>query len=128
MHELSIALSVVDVATERAREAGGGAGSRRCTCASARCPGWRSDALRFAFDAACEGTPLDGRAAGDRGGPVAAFCPRCRAERMLRAVPAPVPGLREPTPELVRGTELELTALEVEERCPHGSLRSVRPC
>ncbi len=114
MHELSIALSVVDVATERAREAGGG----RVEAVHLRVgalSGVASDALRFAFDAACEGTPLAGARLVIEEVPLAAFCPTCRAERMLRAARLRCPVCGTPTPELVRGTELEVTALEVEE-------------
>lgn len=117
MHELSIALSVVDLATERAREAGGG----RVEAVHLRIgalSGVVSDALRFAFDVASRDTPLEGARLVIEDVPIAAFCPRCRAERTLRDSRLRCPNCGSPTPDLIRGMELELTALEVEDDVP----------
>jgi len=117
VHELSIALSVVELATEQAREAG----ASRVEAVHLRVgalSGVVSDALRFAFDVACRDTPLAGARLVIEEVPIAVFCPKCRAERTLRAARLRCPVCGTPTPELVRGTELELTVLEVDDNAP----------
>lgn len=73
------------------------------------------DALLFSYDVACEGTALAGSRLLIEEVPVAVYCPNCEAET------APV-SLQQfccstcatPTPEVVRGRELEVVALEIQ--------------
>lgn len=114
MHELSIALGIVDAAAEEAGRLGRG----RVVAVHLRLgplSGVVPDALRSAFELAREQEPA--LAAAElvvEEVPVAAYCPACAAER---AVPFPelrCPACGTPTPDVVRGRELEVFAIEVE--------------
>lgn len=108
-------MSLVELASERAAEIGGA----RVTAVHVRLgplAGVVEEALRFSFDAAAGGTPLDGARLVVEGVPVAVFCAPCGVERVLHEplrFRCPVCGA--PAADVVRGREIELTALEVEE-------------
>src|SRR4051812_29420994 len=107
MHELSIALGIVDVAAEEAGRRGGRGVAVHLKLGPLS--GVVPAALRSAFELAREQEPAV--AAAElliEDVPVAAYCPGCAAER---AVPFPelrCPACGAPTPEIVRGRELEV--------------------
>jgi hydrogenase nickel incorporation protein HypA/HybF len=73
------------------------------------------DALLFSYDVACEGTPLAGSRLVIEEMPVCVFCHTCKAERTLPSIQKFVcPVCETPAPEIVRGRELEVVALEIE--------------
>jgi hydrogenase nickel incorporation protein HypA/HybF len=114
MHELSIALSILEMAAEEVERQGGGnvaAIHLRLGPLSGVVPA----ALRSAFDLAREGSPMPAAELVVEEMPLVAFCPACAAERALASpsrLYCPVCG--SPTPEIVLGRELEVVALEVE--------------
>jgi hydrogenase nickel incorporation protein HypA/HybF len=114
MHELSIALGIVDVAAEQAERHGGG----RIAAVHLRLgplSGVVAEALRSAFELAREGSACAGSRLLIEEVPVTARCPTCAAERTIESVQwlcCPVCGT--PTPEVVSGRELEITAIELE--------------
>ncbi len=113
MHELSIALSILDLAAEEAGRRG-----VRVTAVHLKLgtlAGVVKDALASAYELARAGTPLACTELVIEEVPVAAYCPACAAERVLPSFPplsCPVCGT--PTPEVRRGRELEIVALEIE--------------
>lgn len=113
MHELSIALGIVDAAAEEAGRRGGRIAAVHLKVGALS--GVVPAALRSAFELARGQEPSVAAAelvVEDI--PVAAYCPACAAER---AVPFPelrCPACGTPTPEVVRGRELEVVALEIE--------------
>lgn len=114
MHELSIALSILDLAEE---EAGRHPGARVAAIHLRVGPlsGVVPEALRSAYELARETSPLAGAELVIEEVPLVAFCPACAGERTLPSVQelaCPVCGT--PTPEIRRGRELEVVALEVE--------------
>jgi hydrogenase nickel incorporation protein HypA/HybF len=113
MHELSIALAIVDVATEEAERQGGRVVAVHLALGDLA--GVVKDALVSAFGLAREGTALATADLVVREVPVAAFCPTCAAER---SPPSPqllcCPTCGTPTPEIIRGRELQVVALEIE--------------
>lgn len=114
MHELSIALSLIDAAAEEAA-ARGGLRVRAIHLRVGALSGVVSEALASAFELAREGTSLADAELAIEDVSIAVLCPECRAER---ALPSPqqflCPECGAPTPEVVRGRELEIVALEVE--------------
>jgi hydrogenase nickel incorporation protein HypA/HybF len=114
MHELSIALSILDLAAEEAERHGGG----RVVAVHLRLgalSGVVADALRSSYELAREGTPLEGAELVVEDVPVAAYCPACDAERAPRSVfELCCPVCSTPMPQVVRGRELEVVALEIE--------------
>ena len=118
MHELSVALALIELATEKAGEIGGGR-VEAVHLRLGRLAGVAKDALAFSFDLASGGTPVDGARLVIEEVPVMVFCPECRAERAANEAG----GLRcsvcgTLARDVTRGRELELTALEVSEDIP----------
>lgn len=73
------------------------------------------EALRFSYAVACEGTPLEGSTLVIEDVPVVVYCPECRAETALASIQHfCCAACHAPTNEVVRGRELEVTALEIE--------------
>jgi hydrogenase nickel incorporation protein HypA/HybF len=72
------------------------------------------EALISAYDLAREGTPLGQADLIIEEIPVVVYCPACAAERTPAALPElSCPECGGPTPEVVRGRELEVVALEI---------------
>src|SRR5581483_2111082 len=112
MHELSIALSILDVAAEEAGRHGGRVAAVHLRLGPLS--GVVKDALVSAFGMAREETPLAGAELVMEEVRVVAWCPACAAERRpATAWELRCPDCGGPTPDVVRGRELELTALEL---------------
>ncbi|MBZ5603750.1 MAG: hydrogenase maturation nickel metallochaperone HypA [Acidobacteriia bacterium] len=114
MHELSIALSIVELAEEEAAER-----SVRVTAVHlklGRLSGVVRDALLASYEMAAEGTALAGSRLVIEDIPVLGFCPGCNARRTLEgAVWFVCPVCESPISEIVAGRELEVYALEIRE-------------
>jgi hydrogenase nickel incorporation protein HypA/HybF len=112
MHELSIALSILDMAAEEAERHGG-----RVVMVHLRLgpfSGVVPGALASAYELAREGTPLAQAELRIEVVPVVAWCPACAAERTPAFPELLCPACGVPTPEVRRGRELEVVALEIE--------------
>src|SRR6185295_10786345 len=84
MHELSIAVSLIDMAAEEAERLG-----VRVEALHVRLgplSGVVSDALLFSFDLAAEGTAIEGARLEIEDVPVVVFCPACNEERQLPGI------------------------------------------
>ena len=114
MHELSIALSILDIASEEAERQGGRVAAVHLRLGPLS--GVMSRALASAYDLAREKTPLAEAELVIEEVPLVAFCAGCAAERTIASVmdlSCPVCGI--PTPEIRGGRELEVVALEIVE-------------
>jgi hydrogenase nickel incorporation protein HypA/HybF len=114
MHELSIALSLLEVAEEEAGRHGG-ARVRALHLKLGALSGVVKEALAGAYELARAGSPCAEAELVIEEVPAVAYCPACAAERTLEALPllcCPVCGA--PTPQVLRGRDLELVALEIE--------------
>ena len=115
MHELSIALSLVDVAADALRARG----PLRVVAVHLRLgplSGVVKEALLFSFDAAIAGTALEGAYLRIEDVPAIAWCDRCAAAQALTDVARRrCPACDAVTPRLLQGAEMELTGLEVVE-------------
>lgn len=113
MHELSIALSILDVSAEEAERQGG-----RVVAIHLRLgplAGVVKESLLSAYDLAREGTSLAQAALVIEDVPLVVHCPACAAERTLASIQELFcPTCGTPTPEVVGGRELEVVALELE--------------
>lgn len=112
MHELSIALSLLDLAAEEAERLEGRVAAIHLRLGPLS--GVEREALVFAYDLAREGTPLAEADLVVEPVPVMAFCPACA----LDVAPLSITELRcptcgGPTPEVLQGRELEVVALEI---------------
>jgi hydrogenase nickel incorporation protein HypA/HybF len=114
MHELSIALSILDLAAEEAGRQGGG-----CVAAIhlrlGALSGVVKDALRSAYDLAREGTALAKAELVIEEVALLAYCPACAEEcAPPSAQQLCCPACGTATPDSIRGRELEVVALEIE--------------
>ncbi len=112
MHELSVAMSLVQIADEAARKAE----AARVTSLQVRIgalAGVVPDALRFSFELAAAGTLVEGAQLEIEELPVRIFCEPCGVEFDL---PSPqlfcCPICQQPTGRIVQGRELQLVSLE----------------
>jgi len=113
MHELSIAVGIVEAATDEAQ--------RRCMQVRAvhlrlgALSGVVKEALLMAWEVACQDTPLQGAQLAVEDVPVVVFCPSCNQPRELTSLQSfACPECRTPTMDIRQGKELEVFALEVE--------------
>ncbi len=115
MHELSLALSILDIAEEEAQRHGGGNKVTAIHLRLGPLSGVVREALVSAYELAREGSPLQDAALVIEDVPIVVYCPTCAAEQTVGSIlelRCPVCGT--PTPEVRRGRDLEIAALEVE--------------
>jgi hydrogenase nickel incorporation protein HypA/HybF len=112
MHELSIAMSIVDMAQEEAE--------RRDVKIEAvhlelgPLSGVVAEALLFSYEMACSGTRLEGSRLVIEKVPIEVYCPACKARKILTSMQwFCCPECGTPTTEVIHGKELAITALEV---------------
>lgn len=114
MHELSIALSIIEGAEEEVQRQGGG---RVCAVHLKLGPlsGVVKEALLFSYELACEGTLLEGSTLIIKEIPIRIYCAKCGGEgdpvslQCLQCARCGAPACR-----VVNGAELELAALELQ--------------
>ena len=113
MHELGLAIDIVDLASEEAAKLGAVhiTGVRLKIGALA---GVVREALLFSFDAATIGTPLEGARLHIEDVPATVWCPSCDAEReLVDAAIRRCPQCDSLAPRLIHGDEMQLTGLEI---------------
>ena len=115
MHELSIAMSIVEMAEEEAAARG----TVRIQAVHLRLgllSGVVKEALLSSYEMACAATALEGSQLLIEEIPVEVFCPACQGLKRVASIQwLCCPDCGAPTPEIVKGRELELVALEIEE-------------
>lgn len=114
MHELSVALSILDVAAEEALRQGPG----RIVAIHLKLgllAGVVPEALRSAFDLARETVPFKEVELVLDEVSVAVWCSACAAERPVKSIQEMCCSVcGTPSAEVVRGRELDVVALEIE--------------
>jgi len=113
MHELSIAMSIIEGAAEEALRHGA-VKVNAVHLKLGPLSGVAKDALLFSYELACEGTALEGSRLVIEEVPATVFCPNCEVERALTSIQrmcCPVCGA--PIPQVAQGREIELVALEI---------------
>ena len=118
MHELSIAMSIVELVEEEAERRGVQIEAVHLRLGALS--GVVKNALLSCYKMACENTPLQGSRLAVEEVPVVIFCPGCRAQRPLSSLQLfCCPECRTPCSEIVQGKELEVFALEIQECAPN---------
>jgi hydrogenase nickel incorporation protein HypA/HybF len=114
VHEASIALSLIDVASEVLRENG----AARASALTVRVGAWSSvvpEALTAAFPACAAGTPLEGARLSVVTVPGVGECPTHGPVTLDVRQGLRCPECGAPTPTLLAGDELELDEIELAE-------------
>jgi hydrogenase nickel incorporation protein HypA/HybF len=113
MHELSIAISMIDQIAEES-ENRGGLQVEAVHMKLGIFSGVDKDALRFAFQLACEGSPLEGSRLVIESIPLVIYCASCQKDRTPPSVyQLSCPDCGSPGQRIVTGREIELASLEV---------------
>jgi hydrogenase nickel incorporation protein HypA/HybF len=111
MHELSIAMSIVEMAQEEAASR-----NVRVEAVYLKLGGLSGvvkDALLSSYEIACDGTPLQGSRLMIDEIPVVIFCARCSQEHAIHSLQLfCCPQCGTPSGDVVQGRELEIVALE----------------
>ena len=115
MHELSIANSLVEVATQHVRDAG----AERVIAITLRI-GMLScvhkNALQFSFELVTEDTLLAGAELNIIDVPVTIFCPQCAEELELTGIQSfRCPRCGTPSADIRQGKELDIETIEISE-------------
>src|SRR5277367_2598829 len=84
MHELSIAMSIVDMAQEEAERRGVMIDAVYLELGPLS--GVVADALLFSYEMACNGTRLEGSRLVIKDVPIEVYCPACKAQRVLTSM------------------------------------------
>ena len=114
MHELSIAISLIEAAQEEAVKYRP-AGVRAVHLRLGPLAGVEKEALLFSYGLAAEGTPLEGSQLIIEEAPVMVFCTACRERRPIRSLQSfCCATCNAPATEIVQGRELEVIALEID--------------
>lgn len=111
MHELSIAVSIIEIAENEAARRG-----VRVQAVHLRLgplAGVVKEALLSAYQLASENTSLAGTNLIVEDMPIAVYCPHCNQRRTLNSFEFRCPECQMPTPEVLQGRELEIFALDV---------------
>jgi hydrogenase nickel incorporation protein HypA/HybF len=115
MHELGLAIDLVDVASETLSRLGP-VKVKAVRLRLGPLAGVVKEALLFSFEAAATGTRLEGARLRIEDVPATAWCGVCEAEReLVDAAIRRCPICQAPTPRLIRGDELQVLGLEVED-------------
>jgi hydrogenase nickel incorporation protein HypA/HybF len=113
MHELSIALSIIEGVSEEVQRLGG----VQVTSVHLKLgslSGVVKDSLLFSYQLACQGTPLEGSELVVEETPAIVHCPQCNADQVLTTVQHfRCPQCGAPTPEVLSGREVEVVAMEM---------------
>jgi hydrogenase nickel incorporation protein HypA/HybF len=118
MHELSIALSIVELAQEEADQRGVQVDAVHLKLGALS--GVVKEALLSCYEMACADTLLAGSRLVIEDAPVVIFCPSCLARRPLSSVQLfCCSECGKPSSEVVQGKELEIVALEIKECAPN---------
>jgi len=114
MHELSIAMSMIEMATEEAAKRGG-VQVNAVHLKLGPLSGVVKEALLFSYEVACQGTPLEGSQLIIEDVPVVVYCPTCQAETSPVSLQQFCCSVCDtPTPQVLQGKELEVVALEIQ--------------
>jgi hydrogenase nickel incorporation protein HypA/HybF len=112
MHELSIAMSIVDLAEEEAEQRN--ASVRAIHLKLGPLSGVVKKALLSAFELACESTDLHGVQLIVEEVPIVVYCPHCAESHTLASMQWFVcPACGQPVSDVRQGRELQVTALEI---------------
>src|SRR5271165_3551247 len=112
MHELSIAISIIELAQEEA-ERRGDVHVSAVHLKLGTLSGVAKEALLSSYEMACEGTALEGSKLIIEDMPIVVYCPKCDAQRQTSSVQwFSCPECGTPTPKILQGRELQVAAME----------------
>lgn len=113
MHELSIAISIIEIAEENAKRENASV-INEIELDIGTQSGVVLEALDFAMQAAVQGTMLERAVVKINSIPARAICTKCQYEFYAEDLFSPCPECGNPFSEIVQGRELKVRSLKVE--------------
>src|SRR4029078_9690564 len=114
MHELWIAMSIVEMAEEESEKRGGLTVSA-VHLKLGRLSGVVKEALLASYGLACEGTALENSRLIIEEVPIVVYCPHCQVKSTLQSMQCfACSTCNAPVSEILQGKELEVVALEIQ--------------
>lgn len=126
MHEMGIAMEIIEIASQSIPESLKGAKVHRVRLKIGKLTAVVPESLRFCFDIASQDTLLNGAILQIEETPVVVHCQECTGESTLDGVSFSCPECGSGKLTLISGRELDIEAIEVEdedEACPAGENR-----
>jgi hydrogenase nickel incorporation protein HypA/HybF len=115
MHEMGVAMQIVDIATASIPEDLKAARVARVNLKVGRLSAVVTDSLRFCFEIVIKDTPLDGAELAIEEIPVRARCSDCRHEWSIERPVFVCPNCNSGAVELLSGRELDIDSIEIED-------------
>jgi hydrogenase nickel incorporation protein HypA/HybF len=113
MHELSIATSIIEIAEQEAHRRGVRVSAVHLKLGPLS--GVVKEALLSAYEIAVMGTTMEGSRLVVEDVPITVYCPKCSEQRTVDSMQwLCCPVCYTPVADIVQGSELQVTALEVE--------------
>jgi hydrogenase nickel incorporation protein HypA/HybF len=114
MHELSIAMSIVDAAVEQSHRHGD-AKVLAIHLKLGPLAGVVKEALNSAWELATEKSPVEGSKLFIQDMPLIVYCPTCQQEKQIESIQEMrCPTCGSYTPDIRGGREMEIVAMEIE--------------
>ncbi|MDD2603750.1 MAG: hydrogenase maturation nickel metallochaperone HypA [Desulfobacterales bacterium] len=116
MHEMGLALEIIDIATASIPADLKGARVQRVNLTVGKLSAVVPDSLRFCFQVASRETPLEGASLNIEEVPVVARCLQCGNEWTIEEPVFRCPACDSPRIQVVSGRELDIRSIELEEK------------
>ena len=115
MHEMGIAMQIVDIATASIPADMQGAKIQRVNLQVGKLAAVVPDSLRFCFDLVVKDTPLEGSELAIEEKPVVARCRECGNEWTITEPVFTCSACRSGSIDILSGRELDITSIEIED-------------
>ena len=115
MHEMGIAMEIVDIAKASIPEDMQGAKVRRVNLQVGKLTAIVADSLRFCFDLVVKDTPLEGSELAIEEVPVVARCKDCQAQWTVTEPVFTCTACRSGAIDILSGRELDIKSIEIED-------------
>ena len=115
MHEMGIAMEIVDIAKASIPEDMQGAQIRRVNLQVGKLSAIVADSLRFCFDLVVKDTPLEGAELAIEEVPVVARCKDCQAQWTVTEPVFTCNACRSGAIDILSGRELDIKSIEIED-------------
>ena len=116
MHEMGIAMEIVDIATASIPADMQGAKVQRVNLEVGKLSAIVPDSLRFCFDLVIKDTPLEGAELVIAELPVVARCKDCQAEWTVTEAVFTCINCQSGNIDVLSGRELDITSIEIEDK------------
>jgi hydrogenase nickel incorporation protein HypA/HybF len=121
MHEMGIALQIVDIAVASIPPDAGNVRIEKVNLKIGKLAAVVPDSLRFCFEVAVKDTPLDGAILAIEELPVVARCKDCDTQWTINSPAFACPNCSSGALEIISGRELDIESIEVAQEDDHVS-------